>query len=90
MQMQLLSKFKDGKGGEETLLFDFSNMNVIKDLLENYLGMYFVGQNMDDELNEIEIKDGRIEVRTHQKNGWIRTNVYWDDGTSEELFDKED
>ena len=90
MDMQLLTVVKDRNGEEQKLLFDFSDRNVIKDLLENYKGMYFVGHNMEDELNEIEIKEFKVEVHTHQKNGWIRTNVYWDDGTSEEMFEKED
>lgn len=27
-------------------------------------------------------------TQTLQKNGWTRTNVYWEDGTVEELYEK--
>ncbi len=29
-----------------------------------------------------------FEVHTFQKNNWIRVNTYYDDGTTEEWFDK--
>lgn len=28
------------------------------------------------------------EVRTYQHNHWTRINIFWEDGTIEELFDK--
>ena len=30
----------------------------------------------------------RYEVETMQNNGWIRTNICWEDGTIEELYKK--
>ena len=87
MQMQLLTVMKDGNGEEQQLLFDFSDKKVIKDLLENYQGMTFIGKNMEEETNHIEIREHFVRVRTFQKNYWIRCNVYWDDGTTEEYFD---
>ena len=27
------------------------------------------------------------DVHTYQHNGWTRINVFWEDGTTEELFD---
>ncbi len=28
------------------------------------------------------------QLTTVQKNGWLRINVYWEDGTTEEWFDR--
>lgn len=46
-----------------------------------------VGENVNGEDTFIYIESDFIEVETHQKNGWIRRNVYWRDMTVEELYD---
>lgn len=55
----------------------------------NHSGIY---QNESGELVTIRHKtdeDGsRFEVVTSQNNGWERTNIYWEDGTVEELYHK--
>ena len=30
----------------------------------------------------------RVEVKTYQKNNWIRINVYYNDDTTEEIYEK--
>lgn len=46
-----------------------------------------MGENVNGEDTFIDIERDFIEVETHQKNGWIRRNVYWRDMTIEELYD---
>lgn len=46
-----------------------------------------VGENVNGESTIIDIESDFIEVETHQKNGWIRRNVYWRDMAIEELYD---
>ena len=45
------------------------------------------GENEDGEATYTSIFNDHIVVDTHQSNGWVRRNVYWRDGTREELFD---
>ena len=47
----------------------------------------FRGENVDGESIEFSIFEDRIAVRTYQSNGWTRLNVYYEDGSSEELFE---
>ena len=47
----------------------------------------FSGNNENLEETMISVAKERIDVTTYQHNGWIRRNVYWRDGTSEELFE---
>ena len=47
-----------------------------------------VGKNEEGESVWISINHDNITVQTFQKNGWIRTNVYWDDYNVEETYDK--
>ena len=44
------------------------------------------GVNEDGENVIVSIDDRLAEVKTLQKNGWIRVNTYWYDGTSEETY----
>lgn len=50
------------------------------------------GENVDGELVIIQpgSRDGNkfFRVETHQHNGWLRINYIWEDGTREELFEK--
>ena len=47
----------------------------------------FLGENTDGETIEVGIFKDRISVRTYQNNGWTRLNVYYEDGSREELFE---
>lgn len=46
------------------------------------------GTNEDGEHVIISINEHNITIQTCQSNDWLRTNIYYDDGTSEELYEK--
>lgn len=48
-----------------------------------------MGVNEDGETVLVSIDEHTAEVRTYQKNGFVRINIYHndDDGTSEEIYD---
>lgn len=46
-----------------------------------------VGVNENGETVHMSVFHDRIAVVTFQANGWTRKNVYWRDGTREELFE---
>ena len=46
------------------------------------------GINQDGENLIISINPHNITIQTCQHNDWLRTNVYYDDGTTEELYEK--
>lgn len=45
------------------------------------------GMNEDGENTQVSINEDNIVISTYQRNGWIRENVYWRDGTVEELYE---
>lgn len=45
-----------------------------------------VGENSDNETVIVTIDQESASIRTLQKNGWIRENIYYKDGTQEELY----
>lgn len=47
----------------------------------------FSGTNENGEDVRFSIFHEKIVVVTNQHNGWVRKNIYWRDGTREELFD---
>lgn len=47
----------------------------------------FFGDNENLEEVMVSVAKDRIDVVTFQNNGWTRRNVYWRDGTREELFE---
>lgn len=68
------------------------------DISYDYLNQYESGKTFpiigkDDDGNPTVISRSRngefYEVRTHQKNGWVRINVYWYDGMTEETYEKD-
>lgn len=46
-----------------------------------------IGRNENGESVHMSVSHDRIDVVTMQANGWVRRNVYWRDGTREELFE---
>ena len=48
----------------------------------------WVGENNEGERVLISVNHDNITTQTFQNNGWLRENVYWDNGTREELFYK--
>lgn len=65
--------------------YDIKGMIDVMDKYGDNDTMYF-GKNENKEDVSISVFNDRISVTTFQSNGWIRENVYWRDGTSEELF----
>lgn len=45
------------------------------------------GKNESGEITRMSIDHDSISVSTLQKNGFVRTNIYYRDGGSEELYD---
>ena len=60
------------------------------DLMDKYGGSstMFPGQNENDEPVYISIFYDKIVTMTSQSNGWTRKNIYYRDGSSEELYEK--
>lgn len=56
---------------------------------EEYPHMLF-GENTDGEKVHVSVNEDNLTVETFQHNGWLRTNIYYDDmyGTSEELYER--
>lgn len=46
------------------------------------------GTNQDGEHVITSVNEHNITVRTLQSNDWARINVFYDDGTSEELYER--
>ena len=45
------------------------------------------GNNEDGELVIVSIDKEKATIKTSQHNKFIRVNIYWKDGTSEELYE---
>lgn len=65
---------------------DFDSLLKLMDTYGDQETMLF-GINESKESVDISIFKDRILVGTYQHNGWKRKNVYWRDGTVEELFE---
>ena len=68
---------------------DFESMISLMDKYGDSKYPYF-GENEDGEMVSISIFPDKIVTMTYQSNGWHRKNVYWRDGTREELFEGRD
>lgn len=64
---------------------DLSSMIELMDKYNTTNGM-LPGINELGERIMVSIFKDNIVVITYQKNGWVRENVYWRDGTCEEMF----
>lgn len=47
-----------------------------------------VGNDEDNLPVMVTIDEESAEIKTFQENGWVRINVYYRDGTEEELYRK--
>lgn len=69
-----------------------STYQDVKDFTTNQ-APYGIAENEDEELIIIthtnEEDDKYYTVETYQNNGWIRKNIFHEDGTTEELYEKE-
>lgn len=73
----------------DAIKFDSSDLDGMRRLMDEYGGSRasFDGTNENIEQVSISIAKDRIDVVTFQDNGWTRRNVYWRDGTREELYE---
>lgn len=73
----------------KSMYINFNSYAELIELMDNEkkYPTVLIGKNVKDETTFIDIESDFIEVETHQKNGWIRRNVYWRDMTVEELYD---
>lgn len=77
---------------EPTIHLDPTNFESMVTLMDKYgdSDTLYPGTNENGETVHISIFHDKIVVVTFQKNRWIRKNVYWRDGTREELFEGRD
>lgn len=73
---------------DSSIHFDPSDWDSMIDLMDKYGQVQDLpyGENENGETVLMDISHERIHVTTFQKNGWIRENTYWRDGTAEEEF----
>lgn len=48
----------------------------------------YTGRNEDGLFVIVTIDSESASIRTLQENGWIRENIYYPDGTEEELYSR--
>lgn len=72
------------------MLFDPNDLAGMCEFMDKYGDKQMPFSGIDENGNYILIgvNHDNITVKTFQKNGWVRINIYYRDGTSEELFDK--
>lgn len=72
-----------------TFTVDPSDHDSLHRIMDEHGGsdIPFAGDNENMEEVMISVAKDRIDVVTFQSNGWTRRNVYWRDGTREELFE---
>lgn len=73
---------------ELNFVFDPSDLGAMRKLMKEKGGgdTMFLGVNEEFEETEISIFNDKIVYVTYQRNGWVRKNTYWHDGTREETF----
>lgn len=69
---------------------DFNDFGACLDLMKQYgdSELPFFGSNQEGEKVLISVNPDNIAVRTFQNNGWMRINTLWDDGTTEETYER--
>lgn len=74
---------------ELTFTFDPADLSGMCALMDEHgnSNTMFVGVNTELEDTTISIFSEKIIYVTYQHNGWVRKNIYWRDGTREEMFD---
>lgn len=76
---------------EKNLTFELdpTNLASMRELMDKYGNSttMYTGVNTEGEDVMISIAADNIVCSTNQRNGWVRQNVYWRDGTCEELYE---
>lgn len=74
----------------DEIIIDLDNIPAMRALMataEKYPEI-MTAQNADGEKVLAAIKTDHIIMDTTQENGWIRRNILWHDGSTEELYSK--
>ena len=74
----------------EDIKFSTDDLNSMIRLMRHYkeFPMPLCCKNDVDENMIISINKDNIVVKTIQNNGWARTNIFYKDGTVEELYER--
>ena len=74
----------------EKIVIDFSDWSSIMKAMQTHATVDYAlsGTNQDGEQQLISIFSDKIILKTFQSNGWTRINIYHDDYTCEETFEK--
>lgn len=75
---------------KNTITIDPRDLDSMIEIMDKYheTKTMLPGINEDGERTYASIFEDRIVIETYQKHHWVRKNVYWRDGTREELFDR--
>lgn len=70
------------------LEIDFSDLPAMRKVMDNYhhLTTMLIGKSDSGEDTYTSVNSDHIVHDTFQKNGWVRRNILWYDGTSEEMY----
>lgn len=71
-----------------TIEFKWNDIDNLREIMNEYgdIDHMIFGENQDGEDQRISIGQENIFVDTFQMNGWVRRNVFWYDGTVEEIY----
>ena len=74
----------------EQIQFDPSDQEAMVRLMDEHgdSKTMYPGKNEDGEDVYISIFRDKIVTTTSQRNGWLRKNIYYRDGSSEEMFER--
>ena len=72
----------------EEVNFKTDDWKAMLELMQHHkdFPMPLCGKNGSNENIIVSINSDNITIETCQNNGWMRTNVYWNDFTTEELY----
>ena len=67
---------------------DYDLVYDIEELCAKYshLDHALIGETVEGETIMISINKGEVITEVYQDNGWVRKNIYYLDGSSEELY----
>lgn len=68
---------------------DLDGMRQLMDKYGSILDTMLLGEDTDGNFTMTSINSDHIVIETLQKNGWARKNIYYYNGDSEELYNKE-
>ena len=75
---------------DEMIEVNTSNLNEMIQLMDRNkeFDEDLFGTNENGEYVQIGVYKNFLTIRTLQSNGWERTNIYYRDGSSEELYER--